>query len=86
MPLDPAPDPLAGPERWRWAGLLEARSQDWLAEASRLRALVRSSGLTGPCGAALVALGDAIATDMAAAASQVGQMAARDLLTPGGAP
>jgi hypothetical protein len=90
FPLGPgapdAPDrwgPLGAPDRWRWAGLLQACSQEWSSDASRLRALVRSGSVNGPCGAALVSLGDAIAAEMSAVAVQVAHVAAGPLLSPG---
>ncbi len=68
MPFDP---PLVPPDDLLMAARLQACSQDWSDQARRLRLMVRSVAVGGPCGQALAACGDAVAAEMASVATDL---------------
>ena len=78
MPFDAALGPAAD---LLMAARLQACSLDWSDQARRLRLMVRSAAVGGPCGQALVACGDAVAAEMASVATD---LAALGSLRPSG--
>lgn len=76
MALDPGRWPEMPPDEQYWAAQLRGAAQTWSEEGRRLRSMVHTPALSGPCARALWACADRLAAEIDLVAGQLAAAAA----------